>query len=651
VTEPRTDEQLLAEWRSGSEQAFAELVRRYAPMVLGACRRLAGPAEAEDAAQAVFMVFARKAGSLHGASALGAWLYRTAALVAQTSRRRAAARARIEKEAAAMRPQNSVTGVDVEQLRGTLDRLLIGLPRDEREAVILCTLAGRTQREAGRELGCPEKTVQARVTRALERLRAALERQGWQPGISVAALGAAIGQASQAPVSEALLGSLVALGTQGATAGGTAAALAKGAMKVMFWMKVKLAVAVIGVALVVGGGSGAVVLKFTRWGGLAGGDRGKAGRIEIKLAHKGQVFGEGAAWDKQFAAEALQIFKDLKPDPAWVATLKALPDNTWLKCNPGGDHGDGPGGRSETPMVYMPDFHACIFHGGDGDPGFSSDTWIYHLGANRWVQMQPNFVKCGEAAQFNKGPWPGDRRPATRCSFGVAYDRDNQRFVVRGGSNNDGLVARITWEYDPATNRWEKTAPFTAGLERYEDNCLGFVPGFGVVEVGHGSTWVYRDRSWRTVATQPPGAPPGAANSKLVWASKQNQLIYWVGGWADGANRGSLWAFDPKALAWTDISPKEGPNPTGFYRQGMDYDSANDVVIMYGTKDESGKMSQGPWVYSFEQKTWTDMKPAYGPPKGSGQCLMTAYDPEYNVLTIACNGRGAWVYRYKQAKQ
>jgi len=365
-------------------------------------------------------------------------------------------------------------------------------------------------------------------------------------------------------------------------------------------------------------------------------------RVEIKLPHKGQVFSEGEAWDKQFAAEALQIFNDLKPDPAWVAKLKALPDNTWLKCNPGGDHGDGPGGRSETPMVYMPDFHACIFHAGCGDPGYSSDTWVYHLGANRWVQMQGNFVKCGEAAQFNKGPWPGDRRPATRCSFSVAYDSDNKRFVVHGGSNNEGIVARITWEYDPATNQWQKTAPGKAGPERYEDNCLGFAPGLGVVEVD-GGTWVYRGatKAWAKVATK--GTPPDARNSKLVWAAKQKKLIFWTGA--------ALWAFDPQALTWEDISPKEGPSPAGFYRQGIACDSANDAVIMYGSKDDGGKMSMGPWVYSFEKKTWTDMKPANGPPLGTRQCLMTTYDSEYNVLVIACNGRGTWVYRYKQAKQ
>ncbi len=49
-------------------------------------------------------------------------------------------------------------------------------------------------------------------------------------------------------------------------------------------------------------------------------------------------------------------------------------------------------------------------------------------------------------------------------------------------------------------------------------------------------------------------------------------------------------------------------------------------------KDESGKMSMGPWVYSFEKKSWTDMKPATDPPRGTGQCLMTGDRLETDVL-------------------
>jgi hypothetical protein len=366
-------------------------------------------------------------------------------------------------------------------------------------------------------------------------------------------------------------------------------------------------------------------------------------RVEIKLAHKGQVFGEGPEWDKQYAREALQIFNDLKPDPAWVAKLKGLPDNTWLRCDPKGDQ-VAPTSRSEAPMVYLPDFHACMFHGGCGDPGYSSDTWVYHTGANRWVQMWPNFVKCAEAPKLNKEPYPGDR-PGTRCSLGLAYDSDRKLVVQRGGANA-GDAGRATWTWNPATNVWTTEVGKETGYSASEANCLGFAPGLGAVEIGGdfkakaAPTWVYRSatKKWGTVATQ--GSPPGALCSKLVWASKPERLIFW---------NGALWAFDPKGLAWEDLSPKEGANPAGFYRQGIDYDSANDVIVMFGTKDESDKLSQGPWIYSFEKKTWTDTKPANGPWKGSGQSMFAAYDSEYNVLVIAGSGRGTWAYRYKQA--
>src|SRR5262245_4523479 len=69
------------------EAAFAALLERHGPMVLGVCRRLL-PAthEADDAFQATFLIFLQKARSLQDPAALGNWLYGVAYRVARRAR-------------------------------------------------------------------------------------------------------------------------------------------------------------------------------------------------------------------------------------------------------------------------------------------------------------------------------------------------------------------------------------------------------------------------------------------------------------------------------------------------------------------------------------------------------------------------------------
>src|SRR5262245_40769793 len=72
-----TDGQLLECFLARREEAaFAALVRRHGPMVLGVCRRVLHNAhDAEDAFQATFLVLVRKAASFLPRRALGNWLY------------------------------------------------------------------------------------------------------------------------------------------------------------------------------------------------------------------------------------------------------------------------------------------------------------------------------------------------------------------------------------------------------------------------------------------------------------------------------------------------------------------------------------------------------------------------------------------------
>ena len=72
----QSDDELLEKFVARrDEAAFAALVQRHGPLVLGVCRNVLGDAHhAEDVFQAVFLVLARKAASVVKRESVGCWL-------------------------------------------------------------------------------------------------------------------------------------------------------------------------------------------------------------------------------------------------------------------------------------------------------------------------------------------------------------------------------------------------------------------------------------------------------------------------------------------------------------------------------------------------------------------------------------------------
>jgi len=160
--------------------AFAALVGRHGPMVLGVCRRLlADPHDAEDAFQATFLVLARRAEAVRPADPVGAWLHGAAVRTASHARADRARRRDRERRARAMPATTDPTPAALwEDVRPVLDEEIRRLPAAYRAPVVLCYLGGKTYAAAAREIGCPKGTVATRLAKARDLLRDRLTRRG-----------------------------------------------------------------------------------------------------------------------------------------------------------------------------------------------------------------------------------------------------------------------------------------------------------------------------------------------------------------------------------------------------------------------------------------------------------------------------------------
>jgi RNA polymerase sigma factor (sigma-70 family) len=185
--------------RARDEAAFAALVERHGPLVLGVCRRVLGDAHAaEDAFQASFLVLARRAGGVRRGDSLAAWLHGVALRVARKARAARYRRPRLSPLAsdAADPRADPLAEVSARELLTALDEEVRRLPEVYRLPVILCCLEGKTQPEAARQLGWTPGSLQGRLERGRKRLHDRLARRGLALSAALAVVAVSRGTAS-----------------------------------------------------------------------------------------------------------------------------------------------------------------------------------------------------------------------------------------------------------------------------------------------------------------------------------------------------------------------------------------------------------------------------------------------------------------------
>ena len=255
----RPDSRLLADFlRDADQAAFAELVRRHGPVVLGVCRRFLGATpDADDAFQATFLVLVRKARGTAWRESLGPWLYGVAVKVARKARFVRSRRAATERQGSAMTPEPATPARGVDDLAAVLDEELAALPETYRRPLVLCELQGLSRKAAARELGLAEGTLSSRLARGRRMLRARLARRGVTPAIGTMVTTTVSGELAAATARHA---AAVLVNAAGAVPAGILA-LTDGVVKAML---VKWKLAAVAVALGVG------VTGFGAWNGSSG---------------------------------------------------------------------------------------------------------------------------------------------------------------------------------------------------------------------------------------------------------------------------------------------------------------------------------------------------------------------------------------------
>jgi RNA polymerase sigma factor (sigma-70 family) len=586
-----TDRELLTRYSAGgSSEAFAEIVNRYSGMVHAACLRILGDSHAaEDATQATFLIFMRKARKLPRKTVLSGWLFLTAQHAALNARKQRARRERHERKAAAMlREGKKPSRPAWDDVRPELDTAISSLPARQRDAVVLYYLGNKSEEEVAREMGCARGTVAAHISSAMTRLRGRLAGRGIS--ISAAALAGflaeqAAGAAAAAPAG--LAESIIAACTGTAAVSASAGAIAEGTVKALAWAKVKTLSLVLGTAVVVAGGGTAAV-----------------GRLSAEY--------------------------DLVDDPAIVALLTSLGEGRSTLLPPlrvigprqaikdvrGREvyrYGAGVRHRCRR-MVYAPSRRSALYCGSWHKSFSVNDVWEYHLGANTWRVLSesdggnhlvPNYARAG--ARYGRDPEKNTARFRDWYRRNVTF-RDGT-LMTRG--NGGPLSPIMTWDqlaYDPDRKRiyWMTGGAGHNDFELYAE-ALGLDPEELEKRIAPGTNLWWFDverRRWsRQTGPEPRPRSRGMCGT-LRYVPDTGKLIWYIAAMNTVPYEFKMWAYDAGANSWRDLAPNGGANLQKLSVAGLipgggiqsAYSSRHRALVAVG-----GELT---WCYDLDANEW-----------------------------------------------
>jgi RNA polymerase sigma-70 factor (ECF subfamily) len=182
------DADLLARVRDGDRDAYAELVRRHAPVAMRTAALLGAGADTEDVVQEAFVKAYAALDRFRPGAPFRPWLLRIVANEARNLHRAAGRRAARElrcwtrtEPLLLTRPDDPAEAALSQERQEVLVRGLAGLSAPQRQVVTCRYLLDLDEAETAAVLGWPRGTVKSRLHRALARLRDVLDDDAARP--------------------------------------------------------------------------------------------------------------------------------------------------------------------------------------------------------------------------------------------------------------------------------------------------------------------------------------------------------------------------------------------------------------------------------------------------------------------------------------
>lgn len=259
-----------------------------------------------------------------------------------------------------------------------------------------------------------------------------------------------------------------------------------------------------------------------------------------------------------------------------------------------------PEGRAHQGAAYCPERDLVFLAGGfefiDDKPRRFEDTWLFHVGQNRWERGGP------------------DPRNLPTSDDGVVYDARHKLFVLIRGSN--------VRTFDPATGKWSRKPDVTVVDERgtvldylpAEQMMAGYDPTTGTMVVFGGTRDSYDDELYlndcylydlesnRLTLLELEEAPPPRVRGGFGWDETRGRFVLFGGVRSQRSTRmDDLWSFDPRTRKWTEHEAAHGPSQRGGYF-GMEYDPELERFFLLCGRHSKSRFLSEVWTLSLDEK-------------------------------------------------